>query len=311
VKNPISISFIFRNFWYKLSSLGLAVLVWGIVQGDEVLEINRRVKVNFSVANGYMVKGKSFRYIEAKLRGPRVLMGDYTERPLEAKIYIPSGQTGELEIAFEAKFIRGWDDRIKITPRDSYISVFVDEKVSRTVPIREVLQGAPAEGYFIEKVILAPDKVKLSGTKSDMNKLVDVVTEPIDIAGINQTKTVETHIVTQGLQIEDDTDNLVKVTLQVGDSKVNKRFASIPVRIVGSSYQATTKPKNVSIVIQGTPGILNFVNPSDLRAFVETTDLAPGRHEREIQVKIPPDTVLIETVPDKAVVEISTEKRLN
>jgi YbbR domain-containing protein len=68
------------------------------------------------------------------------------------------------------------------------------------------------------------------------------------------------------------------------------------------------RPRYVSIVIQGTPGILSFIKRTDLRAFLDGRDLIPGQHERKIQVKIPPDTVLIETYPENATVEISSKK---
>ena len=69
--------------------------------------------------------------------------------------------------------------------------------------------------------------------------------------------------------------------------------------------------KFVSIVIQGTPGVLSFVNKEDLRAFVELTNMPPGNHEKEIQVKIPPNTVLIETFPQKGNIHISNRKKVN
>ncbi len=64
---------------------------------------------------------------------------------------------------------------------------------------------------------------------------------------------------------------------------------------MGGEYAANIYPKQVSIVIQGTPGVLSFISKADLRAFVDLSDLKPGNHDRSVQVKIPPDTVLIET----------------
>ena len=47
------------------------------------------------------------------------------------------------------------------------------------------------------------------------------------------------------------------------------------------------------------------------RAFVEARGLEPGRHERSVQVKIPPETVLIETMPEKSILEILDQKKVN
>jgi YbbR domain-containing protein len=84
------------------------------------------------------------------------------------------------------------------------------------------------------------------------------------------------------------------------------------VEVVGSEYLTAVKPRFVSIIIQGTPGVLSFVKRSDLEAFVEARELEPGKkHNRVVQVKIPPDTVLIETFPQSATVEIYNQKRAN
>ena len=104
----------------------------------------------------------------------------------------------------------------------------------------------------------------------------------------------------------------VQVSLMVGEKKINKRFGSVPIEVVGSDFLTAVKPRYVSIVIQGTPGVLSFVKRSDLEAFVEARELEPGKkHNRPVQVKIPPDTVLIETFPQSATVEIYNQKRLN
>lgn len=306
-----AVQFIFKNFWYKLGSLALAIFVWGIVQGEEVVERNRRIKITISVANGYAVRGEPVRYLDATLRGPRVLLGEMNSDYLEAKVYIAAGDTGNIEIPFERRFIKDLDHRIKLTMRDSYINVFVDERISRDVDIREVLVGAPAEGFFIERVVISPPRIKVTGIKADVLRMDEIPTEPIDISKLNQSKSFEVGLVSGALDPKALETDRVRVKVQLGDSKINKRFSAIPIEVVGSEYAAEVRPTNVSIVIQGTPGVLSFVNREDLRAFVELTNMGPGRYEREIQVKIPPDTVLIETSPAKGMVEVFSHKKVN
>ncbi len=72
-------NFIFHNFFYKLAAIVLAMIVWGIVQGEEVVEFNRRIKVSIQVGDGFAIKGKPYRFVEATLRGPRVLLGEICE----------------------------------------------------------------------------------------------------------------------------------------------------------------------------------------------------------------------------------------
>ena len=51
------------------------------------------------------------------------------------------------------------------------------------------------------------------------------------------------------------------------------------------------------------------MDKDDLRAFIEIRDFLPGKIEREIQVQIPNDTVLIETYPKTVMVEVFNKEK--
>ena len=303
---------IFRNFQYKLSAVILACLFWYIVQGEEILEINRKIVVNFKVPAGFMVKGPETRIKDATLRGSRVLLGDFSNKPLDATINVPEGRTGPLRFRIDKEYIANWDNRIKLAVHDPYITVLVDEKMSKKVPVREFLKGVPADGYIIEKSIIKPNTVTITGLKRDVSRIEEILTEPIDVDNLSASKSFEAHLVSRDIPASGLSVAKVSVNLMVGEKKINKRFGAVPVDIVGSDYLTAVKPRFVSIVIQGTPGVLSFVKRSDLEAFIEARDLQPGKkYTRPVQVKIPPDTVLIETFPQTAAVEVYNQKRLN
>ena len=303
---------IFRNFWYKAAALALACMFWYIVQGEEILEINRRLVVNIHVPDGYTVKGLETRIKDVQLRGSRVLLGDFSNKPLEATINIPEGKTGQLRYRIDKEYIKNWDNRIKMTVLDPYLSVYVDEKVSKKVPVKEYLKGVPGDGYIIEKTVIKPNLVTVTGAKSDVQRVDEVLTEPIDVDGLSQSKSFEAKLVATDVPKSGLSVDTVTVNLMVGEKKINKRFGSVPVEVVGSDYLTAVRPRFVSIVIQGTPGVLSFVKRSDLSAFVDARSLEPGKkYDQTVQVKIPPDTVLIETFPQTAGVEVYNQKRLN
>ena len=102
------------------------------------------------------------------------------------------------------------------------------------------------------------------------------------------------------------------VSLKLGETKINKRFTGIPLEIDGGNYMATPTPRFVTIIIQGTPAVLNFVERSELKAFLDARKLPPGEYEREVQIKIPANTVLIEAHPINASLKIYDEsKKIN
>jgi YbbR domain-containing protein len=296
-----------NNFWYKVAALALAILIWAIVQGDEILELNRTVHIKIIAPEDHIVRESAIPPLNATIKGPRILMGELIgQRDLTATIRLQPHEIGELRLRVTRENFSDWDERVTLIVHEpSNVSVFVDEKQSADLPIREVLQGAPADGYIVEKVTIKPKSVSVTGLKSELKKIKEVITEPLDITGIQQSKNFEAKIVAHGLTRAELSESTATVSLQVGVSKENKKFAAVPITIVGSTNGVTVRPKYVTIELQGTPAILNFIKPTDLRAMVDISNLPAGRHDREVQVKIPTDTALIETNPDKVSVYIS------
>ena len=305
-------SLLFENLPYKITAVILSCMLWYIVQGEEILEVNRRIAVTVIVPDGYTIKGPTLRYKDATLRGPRVLLGQFMEgkKMMEGTIKIPPGKSGQLRYRVDRENLASFDPRIRLTIHDPFIVVTVDEVTSKKIPVREVLQGAPAPGYMLEKVIIDPEFVNINGLKADLAKITQLTTEGIDISGLKQPKVFEVSLIKTGMGDVQFSSTRVNVKVAIGEQKINKRFTSIPVEVVGGDYLTNVRPQFASIVIQGTPGVLSFIKKSDLRAFVDVRDLTPGRYERDLQVKIPPETVMIETHPKTTSVEIYNQRRL-
>ena len=305
-------NFFFNNFRYKLTAVFLSTVLWYIVQGEELTESNKNITVRIVTSNKYVVKGENIRRKDATLRGPRVLLNEYLNKDLEATIRIPAGRTGNMRFRIGKEFLDRWDERVKLTVHDPYVSLTVDEKMTKNVPIKEYIKGVPADDYMIEKTEITPKFVALTGLKSEVRAVKEILTEPIDVEGLQQTKSFEAKLVApKGFSDDSLKTHQVKVNLLMGEKKINKRFRSVPVEVTGGEFLSNVTPRYVSIVIQGTPGVLQFIKTKQLRAFIDAADLSPGKQvDREIQVKIPPDTSLIEVFPENASIEVYNQKKL-
>ncbi|MFK7873114.1 MAG: YbbR-like domain-containing protein [Oligoflexales bacterium] len=308
-------SFFFHNLQYKFAALTTSALIWYGVQGEETLELNKRAKVTITVPNGYLIQGVNgcreqpdvtssiVCDKDVTLSGPRGLLAPQDK--LTANIQIPTTRNGQIRYLISKKYFQNLDRRVRMTIHDPYVVVYVDQEVKRTIPIQENLKGVPAEGYMITEISITPSEVEVTGMESKLASTTHIETNLIDISGLQKTASFEAQLKSP-LQLGFDT---VKVNLRVGDRKINRRFRSIPIEVETTS-PVIVRPRYASIIIQGTPGVLSFVRRSDLRAFIDIRDLPPGKHEKKIQIKIPPDTVLIETTPENAIVEILDESRV-
>ena len=290
-------------------ALVIACILWYFVQGKEVLEVNRRLQVNFIISKGYMIKGPDIRFKDVTIKGPRALLDYYTSRPLEANIKVPS-DVGEHRFRIEKRFLEGWNSRLSLVVHDPYIKILTDLKKSRTLPVKHITQGLPADGYTIEKVSIQPATVTVSGPKEEIDKLSHIATSAINIVGLQENRSTEVPLFVERNKNLSLSKEKVSVFLQVGETKINKRFTGIPLEIEGGELLATPTPRFVTIVIQGTPAVLSFVERGELRAFLDARSLIPGEYERKVQVKIPSNTALIETHPENAMVEIHSQPKV-
>ena len=300
---------IFKNFGYKLFALFLAVVIWSLIQGEQILEDNREVVVSIDVPKGFMIRGDVRRVILATIKGPRVLMTERTA--MEARVKVPPLKGSKYRVRIDKEDIKDWDNRLQITIHDPYLTLYVDEEGSRMVPIRWEHQGTTADGYFIKKKLLKPAAVKLTGLKGDLLKVREIATEPVDISGLQDNRSFDVALVPpEGFVPENLGSDTVNVTLQVSEILENKRYAGIPITVVGSDYEVLTNPKYASVTIQARSSALKSIEDKNIQATVDASGLKPGQYERELKFKIPPDAVLIELTPDKVILNVERKRAI-
>ncbi len=301
-----------HNLRYKISALLLSFLTWYLVQSGEILEIDRRASITVHVPEGYIVAGEGIKLKDVTLKGSRLLLGEYVSGILEADLYITERAIKKYRLRIGKEHFKNWDDRVELIVHDPYVNVSVDEVYSKNIPIKEVTQGIPAESFSIEKVQMEPSSIVVTGAKSEILKLKEIYTETIDIDGLQQSKSIEVPLATKGadssLAFAQET---VKVNVQIGERKINRRFSNIAIEASGNEHLADIRPKYITVVIQGTPGVLSFIRSSDVQAFVDLRNIQPGKYEKSVQIKIPPDTVLIETFPENVAVELYNQKKID
>ena len=298
---------IFKNFGYKVFALFLAVVIWSLVQGEQILEDNREVLVNIDVPKGFMIRGDTRRVILATIKGPRVLMTERTA--MEASVKVPPLSGSKYRVRIDKEDIKDWDNRLQITIHDPYLTLYIDKEASREVPIRWEHQGTIADGYFIKKKTMKPATVKLTGLKGDLLRVREIATEPVDISGLQDSRTYDVALVPpEGFLPENLGTDSVNVAIQVAEVLENKRFAGIPISVTGNDYEVQVAPRYASVTLQARPTILKNLDTRGIQAYLDVSGLKPGTYERELKLKYPSDSTLIELTPDRVILTIERKK---
>lgn len=256
-----------KNFTIKLISLILAILLWDNIQTsinrDLALKLPLEFKnlpVNYIVTDApktITVVFSSEGYIDANLTMSTKAVIDMKHISLGVnQIYISKSS-----IKAPAKL------KIKkITPR--MVKIRIDEKKVKTIPIKPVIVGAAAKGFFLSDYWTVPKTVRISGPAAELTKISYIRTEPVNISQMDETIS---KIV--GLEVEDkphieiQLNKPVKIVLSVIEKQIEK---TITETIEGYNKKIyTLEPAKVDISISGKYRIIKNITDKDIFVFVK------------------------------------------
>ena len=300
-----------HNFHYKIAAIAIACALWYVVQSEEIVEIDHKIEVEISVPDGMAVRGGTTRVKDVTLRGTRVALAAISRKIISARVVIPDKRVGAFRYRIGKEFISHWDPRIDLTVHDPYVTLHVDERAARRVLVKEVLQGTPNSGFVIDRIVVKPRSVTITGLKGDVARVSEIFTEPINIDGLENELRVETGLI-KPENIDSLSDDSATIQISSG-TRSSRRFNRIPVEAANNTAGAPIliRPTTVAVVLQGTPRILSGLRPEDVRATVDASgDTGSGAILRPVTIHSPAETYLVEVIPEKAAVEIVAQKKV-
>ena len=179
--------FLTENWTLKIISLVLALLLWSFIMGERRLEVGYPVPLELqSLPTGLMVANEVPSLIDVRVSGPRTLLskispndisivvdltdlkpGLTTFKRLEERLNLPSG----LRVT-------------RLSP--SFIDLKLERIKQKLVPIKIVFSDQPLPGFKVGKVRSVPDEVIIEGAESELKNVSEVVTESVNLKGVNE-----------------------------------------------------------------------------------------------------------------------------
>ena len=167
---------------------------------------------------------------------------------------------------------------IEIVPDTVTATVSVTSP-SKTVPIKVVPVGEVASGSAINTITPNVSNVTLYGDENTLENIKEVNVE-IDVAGLNSDKTYqETIIKPNGVRSMSETNVTSKVTME---KETSKEFEDIPITFENldttkyKAFAANQESTKVDVVVKGVASILNKLDASSIKAYVDLSNLEPG-----------------------------------
>jgi len=179
------------NVMPKVISLILVLALWGFIAGQQKTDLWLTVPLEYRNIPGNMeIIGDLVNRVEVGIRGPRGIISSITPEQVRAHADLSQSLRGLNYINLTAENIRAplGTEITKINP--SSVRIRLEEVKARSVQVKAHFIGKLASSLRLKTVWVEPPFVMLQGPESALTGVREVLTEPIDLSDIKDSKKI-------------------------------------------------------------------------------------------------------------------------
>lgn len=226
--------------------------------------------------------------VKVTLRGKSSQLMEVTEKDIEAYVDINSqvsGGTYDFPVYVKPSGRLVLMEPLEIKLGREKVTLTVEERIFRYVPVDATLAGSPARGYQIESVSVNPAFVKVTGPKSIVDGISFIQTEKVDIQGITRNSVQEVSLDYENDLVKIESGNVYEVTVLTEPSPLTKEFPGVQIeyRNLDSSFEITSSVQTTDIRLKGQ---MLQVENSDASVFRAEADCSAIREEGTFEVPV-------------------------
>lgn len=174
---------------------------------------------------------------------------------------------------------------VEIVPKTVSAKITITSP-SKEIPIKIVPSGKVAFGKAIKSIDSSISSVVVYGEADAVNKIQQLEVE-IDVKDLKNDKEYNVTL-KKPAGITDLSVNTVKVNVKI-DNSITKEFNNISVSAEnlasGLKAQAMTlEDSKITVVVEGSEDVINNLDPTTIKAYVDLKNTGVGEHEIEVNV---------------------------
>ncbi len=302
---------LFGHIWLKLLSVGLALLLWMVVAGEETVERGLRVPLELTqVPGGLELLGDVPATVDVRVRGASGTLSRVGAGDVVAVLDLHTAKSGRRLFPLTPDQVRVpfGVEIMQVLP--SAVTMAFEPSASREVPIVPAVDGRPAPGYVVGPLSSEPRVAEVIGPDSAVKRATEVVTEPVSVAGATTDvrQAVILGLLDQALRLKSPRSAMVTVRILPAPLERTLRNQPVHLRHLGPNLQAEAAPAAVELTLRGNRDALGRVAADDLTAFIDLAGLGPGQYSLTVHADSSRDAGVTRVNPDAVQVRITSGK---
>jgi YbbR domain-containing protein len=206
----------------RMLSLGLAVLLWLIVAGEEVVERSLRVPLELQQFPADLeLRGDALTFVDVRVRGASTALSRMSSGDAIAMIDLHTARPGARLFQLTPEQVRTpfGVQVVQVTPAS--VALTFENSKTRMIPVSPSWEGSPSPGFAVGRVTATPTMVQVVGPESSVDRVTEAVTEAVSVAGRRQTVTenVTVGFVDPALRVNNPRPATVSVQVEIISDK--------------------------------------------------------------------------------------------
>lgn len=186
-----TLRWIVSNLPLMILALILAVLAWvvAVEEGDPTLEERYPQPIPVTppeLPEGMVIVGDFDERVQVTVRAPRSVRNSLKVDDFTATIHLAGLDAGVHKVPVQVVLHKYPAQVMLVEPE--YVTLAMEPRVERTVPVHVQIEGEPSLGYFMRTQISASRQVTVSGPSTYVARVVEAVTQ---VSVQNAKSTVE------------------------------------------------------------------------------------------------------------------------
>jgi YbbR domain-containing protein len=297
----------FRHLGLKFLAVAVAFGLWFTVAGEETVE--RSLKVPLELRNRperLELVDTAPTVVDVRVRGRSGLLSQLGAGDLLAMLDLSTAKVGRRYFALSRRQVSApfGVEVVEVSP--GTVPLRFEPSATRKVPVIVVTDGEPANGYLALQPTVQPPTVSVSGPETVVDRLREVVTEPVTLTGARETVREAAAIGLPDASLKFDRAVTAVVTVPIVALPIERTLSGVPVHLrnADKSRSVQAVPPAVAVIVRGPAEVVGGLRSDSAAAFVDLAGLGPGRYNLSVRIESGQGYAVVGTTPASVAVRI-------
>ena len=204
-----------------LLALIIAVILWALAHGASSIERAYDVPIELeAMSDELVVTDQTPKHINVRIMGSQAALRNVDSAKLRYPIDVAGSKPGDADFEVDVSNVELPRGARIVSRSPSRIFIHFEPRGRKAVGIRVDTLGELPEGYVLERVEVLPSHVWLTGARRQVLRLREVVTEPIDLSGLNAKEEREVNLLLGAGTVRMEKQESVKVVLHIAPEPI-------------------------------------------------------------------------------------------